>query len=57
MPFVSQAQRAKFYADPKLHKYVAEFESSTPKGKKLPAYVKKSKSLSDRLGKAIKHLK
>jgi hypothetical protein len=38
MPFVSQAQRAKFYADPKLRKYIPEFEAATG-GKKLPARV------------------
>jgi len=39
VPFVSQAQRRKFYADPALRKYVAEFEKSTPKGAKLPGHV------------------
>jgi hypothetical protein len=34
MPFVSEAQRRKFNADPRLHKYLAEFNA--PKGKKLP---------------------
>lgn len=43
MPFKSQAQRAKFYADPKLKKYAAEFEAATPKGKKLPEHVKPKK--------------
>lgn len=38
MPFKSQAQRAKFYSDPKLRKYVPEFEAATPKGK-LPQRV------------------
>ena len=39
MPFKSQAQRRALYAkDPKL---AAEFESKTPKGKKLPEKVKK----------------
>jgi len=61
MPFVSQAQRAKFYSDPKLKKYAAEFEAATPKGKKLPMYAKKSKrnkrSLTEKLGHAIKNLK
>jgi len=39
MPFVSQAQRAFMYAnDPKM---AEEFESKTPKGKKLPKRVKK----------------
>jgi len=54
--FKSQAQRAKFYSDPKLKKYIPEFEKATGK-KKLPAYVKPHKNLSERLGKAIKHLK
>lgn len=43
MPFVSQAQRAKFHADPKLRKYVSEMEAATPKGKKLPKHVKPKK--------------
>jgi len=39
MPFKSQAQRRALYSkDPKL---AAEFESKTPKGKKLPEKVKK----------------
>lgn len=39
MPFKSQAQRKLLYAKkPKLAK---EFESKTPKGKKLPKKVKK----------------
>ena len=38
MPFVSQAQRGYMYAKhPELAK---EFESATPKGKKLPYHVK-----------------
>jgi hypothetical protein len=41
MPFKSQAQRAFMYANhPKMAK---EFESATPKGKKLPKKVKKKK--------------
>ena len=41
MPMKSQAQRAWLWANkPKL---AAEFESKTPKGKKLPKHVKKSK--------------
>lgn len=60
MPFVSQAQRAKFYSDPKLIKYAAEFEKATPKNKKLPAYKKGSKgdkrSLTDKLGGAFSKL-
>lgn len=39
MPFKSKAQRRYLHANnPKLAK---EFESKTPKGKKLPARVKK----------------
>ena len=39
MPFVSQAQRGYLYIHhPKIAK---EFESVTPKGKKLPYHVKK----------------
>jgi len=38
MPFLSQAQRAWMYANkPKM---AEEFESATPKGKKLPKRVK-----------------
>jgi hypothetical protein len=39
MPFVSEAQRRKFNADPRLHKYLAEYNASTPKGK-LPQHKK-----------------
>lgn len=42
MPFKSQAQRRKFYADPKLRKYAPEFEAAT-KGKKLPKRVRRKK--------------
>ena len=39
MPFQSQAQRAWMYAnEPKMAK---EWEEHTPKGKKLPAKIKK----------------
>lgn len=41
-PFRSQAQRKLFYADPKLRRYIPEFEKDTPK--KLPKRVKKNKS-------------
>lgn len=44
MPFVSQAQRGKFYAMAKRGEMpmstVKEWESETPKGKKLPKHVK-----------------
>lgn len=44
MPFKSKAQRRALYAkDPKL---AAEFESKTPKGKKLPEKVKKKSGKS-----------
>lgn len=43
MPFKSKAQRRKFYSDPKLRRYIPEFESSTPKNKKLPERIKKNK--------------
>ena len=42
MPFKSQAQRAKFYSDPKLKRYIPEFERATGK-KKLPKTIKKTK--------------
>lgn len=41
MPFKSKAQRAYLYA--KRPDVAAEFASKTPKGKKLPARVKKKK--------------
>ena len=41
MPFVSEAQRRKFYATPSLRKYIPEFNAATPKGKKLPQHVAK----------------
>ena len=45
MPFVSEAQRRKFYATPSLHKYINEYNAATPKGK-LPEHVAdKSKNL------------
>jgi hypothetical protein len=43
MPFKSQAQRAKFYADPKLRPMAKEWEAHTPKGLPLPKKVKKTK--------------
>ena len=39
MPFKSQAQRRKFYSDPKLRKYAAEFQAATG-NRKLPKRVK-----------------
>lgn len=42
-PFRSQAQRAKFYSDPKLRKYATEFEADTPKGKRLPRRIGRKK--------------
>ena len=41
MPFQSEAQRRFMYA--KHPKIAAEFQSATPKGKKLPEHKKKSK--------------
>jgi hypothetical protein len=42
MPFVSQSQRGYMYANhPEIAK---EFESATPKGKKLPYHVKSKKA-------------
>ena len=38
MPFKSEAQRRKFLSDPKLRKYVSEWEKDTPR--KLPSRVK-----------------
>ncbi len=42
MPFKSEAQRKKFYATPKLRKYIPEFEAATGK-KKLPKRIKKKR--------------
>lgn len=39
MPFKSKKQRAKFYATPKLRKYIPEFEAATKK--KLPKKARK----------------
>ncbi len=54
MPFVSQAQRAFMHIHhPEL---AAEFESATPKGKKLPQHVgdkKKKKALGKKLAVAL----
>ncbi len=45
MPFKSQAQRAWMYANkPGMAK---EFESATPKGKKLPKHAAMSKALKN----------
>lgn len=41
MPFKSEAQRKFMYA--KHPKLAREFESKTPKGKKLPKHVRKKK--------------
>ena len=38
MPFKSEAQRRKFYSDPKLRKLAPEFEAATLKGS-LPERV------------------
>jgi hypothetical protein len=44
MPFKSQAQRAYMYIHhPEIAK---EFESATPKGKKLPKHVKKNNAVN-----------
>jgi hypothetical protein len=49
MPFKSQAQRGYLYANnPKVAK---EFESATPKGKKLPYHVAKAKKASTKAHK------
>jgi hypothetical protein len=36
MPFKSEAQRRKFYADPRLRKHAKKWEAHTPQGK-LPS--------------------
>lgn len=52
MPFVSEAQRRKFYATPALRKYIPEFNAATPKGAKLPYHVA-PKSNRERLAAAL----
>jgi len=44
MPFVSEAQRRKFYATPSLRKYIPEFEAATHD--KLPGRVRLTKQLA-----------
>jgi hypothetical protein len=43
VPFKSQSQRNHFYATPKLHKFIDEFEAATPKGTTLPVRVGKKR--------------
>jgi hypothetical protein len=43
MPWASAAQRKYFFANPRLHKYIAEYEAATPKGAKLPDHVPSKK--------------
>jgi len=45
MPFTSQKQRSFMYA--KHPKIAKRWEKETPKGKKLPRYAKKTKTLGD----------
>lgn len=45
MPYVSDAQRRKFHADPKLRKYAPEFDAAS-KGMKLPEHVRKGRAAS-----------
>lgn len=40
MPYVSEAQRRKFHADPKLHALAAKWDALTKTGQKLPMHVK-----------------
>lgn len=55
MPFVSEAQRRKFYSTPDLHKYINEYNSATPKGKKLPNHVADKKPALHQA--AVNHMK
>lgn len=41
MPFKSQAQRRKFFADPKLRKHARKWARHTPNVKSLPERVGK----------------
>ena len=43
MPYTSLAMAAKFHTDPKLAKYVPEFDAAS-KGLKLPKYAPGSKA-------------
>lgn len=52
MPFVSQAQRRKFYADPELRRYAPEFEAATPKGQKLPQRARRRRVTSQKRGRS-----
>lgn len=47
-PFRSEAQRRKFYSDPKLRKFIPEFEVDTPRT--LPEHV--PHKLSERVKQA-----
>lgn len=47
MPFESQAQRAKFHADPKLRHLADKFERETPKGAKLPHYKRNTRNVPE----------
>lgn len=54
MPFVSEAQRRKFYATPSLHRYIPEFEAATH-GKPPERVDKRKKALHpDRYKNAMK---
>jgi hypothetical protein len=53
MPFKSEAQRRLFYAKPKLHKYIDEFEAATRPGTKLPEHV--PQKISNRIKKAYRN--
>jgi len=53
MPFVSQSQRAYFYANPKMHKYIPEWESATPKGVKLPYKAGRPQSNLEKLARTL----
>lgn len=44
MPFKSQDQKDKFFADPKLRPMAKEWAAATPNIKKLPQKVKNGKT-------------
>lgn len=55
MPYVSQAQAIKFHADPKLRKYVAEYDAATPNINALPARASRPKHPAKRKHRQQRH--
>jgi hypothetical protein len=58
MPFVSKAQQRKFYSDPKLRKFAAEWSAATPDMAALPEHVGSAKGANERaVARGKKHPK